>query len=109
FLVADPGAVVLQAAIDLIGVLVVGADMVELADRQVLGVPPAGAAVVGVPEPAVVAADHIFGAGGIDPHVVPVDVRRSAGIGEALAAVFGNDRVEAHLEDAIRIPGVGHN
>src|SRR5205814_9034094 len=75
FAVADPGRIVLQAAVDLVGVLVVGADVIELADRKVVRLPPAIGAVVAVPQPAVVAADEILRIVRVDPYVVPVAVR----------------------------------
>ena len=45
--VADPGAVVLQAAVDVVRVGHVDADVIELRDRQVHHVLPPRAAVVG--------------------------------------------------------------
>src|SRR3954470_3820261 len=105
FAVADPGRIVLQPAIDLIGVLVVGADVIELADRQVVGLPPAIGAVVGVPEAAVVAAHGIFGIVRVDPDVVPVAVRPARGVGETLAAVFRYRNRKAHLEQAVGVLG----
>ncbi len=53
--VAHPAAVVLQAAIDVVRILVVDAHVVELRDRQVLALPPLAAAVVALPQAAVVA------------------------------------------------------
>src|ERR1700680_2972923 len=61
--VAYPGAVVLQAAVDVVGVGVVEADVVELRDGQVIGLPPLVRAVVGNPQSAVVNGKHVFGVG----------------------------------------------
>ena len=85
--VADPRAVVLQAAVDVVRAIHVDAHVVELRDRQVVGLPPAIAAVVRIPEAAVVAGDEVVGVVGIDPDVVPVAVAAAADAAEALAAV----------------------
>src|SRR2546430_9674714 len=61
-------------------------------DRQVVGLPPAIAAVIRVPDPAVVADDHRVGVRRIDPEVVEVAVRAAGDAGEALAAVVGGDQ-----------------
>src|ERR1019366_7428207 len=53
--VARPRAVVLQAAVHLVGVLFVHGHVVKLRDWQIVALPPAVRAVVGDPKPAVVA------------------------------------------------------
>src|SRR5438067_445939 len=80
FLIADPRAVVLQAAVDLVRVLVVGADVIELANRKVVCLPPPVGAVIAVPQAAIVAADNGLGVVGVDPDVVPVAVRSARGV-----------------------------
>src|SRR6202035_6097878 len=57
--VTYPGAVVLQAAVDVVGVGVIEADVVELRDRQIIGLPPLVRAVVGNPQSAVVSGKHV--------------------------------------------------
>ena len=71
---ADPGAVVLGAAHDVVGLFVVRGDVVELlgADRRLLA--PVLAAVPGLPRPAVVAAQDVVGVLRVDPHAAVVDV-----------------------------------
>src|SRR6185369_2112315 len=56
FLVPDPRTVVLEPAIDLVRIPGVGADVIELADRKVVCLPPAIGAVERVPKTAVVTA-----------------------------------------------------
>ena len=101
--ITGPRTVVLQAAVHLVRVLVVDAHVVELRNRQVVAFPPAIAAVVAVPETAVVAAHHVVRVVRIDPHVVPVAVRAAAGTGEALAAVERDDQREVRLEDLVGV------
>ena len=58
---ADPRAVVLQAAVHVVRPVHVDAHVIELRDRQRLRLPPLVAAVVRVPEAAVVAGDQVVG------------------------------------------------
>src|SRR5437868_7081091 len=83
--------------------------MIELADRQILGVPPARAAVIGVPQPAVGSPDHIFGVVRIDPDVVPVDVGAAASIREALAAILRDDVDIPHLVKTLVVFGIDND
>ena len=104
--IADPGAVILQAAIDLVRVLVVDAHVVELRHGQVGRFPPPAAPVVRKPQPAVVAAHHVLGILRVDPNVVPVAVRAAAALGEAASAVLADDEVQVGLEDAVGVARV---
>src|SRR5206468_3244593 len=75
FLIAHPGTIVLKTTVDLVRVLVVDADVIELADREVICLPPLVATVITIPEATVVAPDDIFRVGRVDPYVMPVTVR----------------------------------
>ena len=101
FLVANPTRIILQATIDLIRISVVGADMVELADRKIHAVTPLGAAVFADPQPAVIAANHVFGVGRVDPQRVPVGMTAAAAVRKALSTILRRDHRIAHLEDAL--------
>ena len=85
---ADPGAVVLQSAVNLVRIGVVHADVIELRDGQVFAFPPFAAAVVGIPHPAVVAGEDGLRIGRVNPDIVHVAMRalETADGGEALAA-----------------------
>ena len=85
--ISHPGAVVLQAAIDVIGVGIVKADVIELRHRQVHEVLPAVAAVFAAPQAAVVAGNHDIWILGIDPNVMKVAVHRGGNIVEGLSAI----------------------
>jgi hypothetical protein len=101
--VADPGRVVLQPAVDAEGSLHVHAHVVELRDGQVLRFPPAVAAVVGVPESAVVADDEVVCVVGVDPEVVEVAVRAARDVREALAAIVAHDEREVRLVNLVLV------
>src|SRR5438067_2175123 len=104
--VAHPGTVVLQPAVDVVGVRSVESHVIELRDRKVLLLPPPVPAVEGLPEPAVVAADDVLRILRVDPEIVPVAVRSSAGVGEAATPVLADDQVEVRLEEAVGIGGI---
>src|SRR6267154_338321 len=101
--IADPGAVVLQTAIDVIWTVVVEAHVIELRDRKILALPPLVAAVVRIPDATIVSGNHTVGAGRIDPDVVKVPVRAVADAAEALTAVRADDERTIGLEDAVFI------
>src|SRR5713101_6597827 len=123
--VADPGAVVLQAAVDVVGVRFVYRHVIELRDRKVLLLPPAVRAVDRLPEPAVLADDEVqvgleetVAVRGIDdkPREVerPPHHRLAAIEGDpALAAVIGAvERRVLRLDegvDALRGRGCDHD
>ena len=65
-------AVVLQAAVDVVGHLVVHADRVQLRERQLVGVVPVLPAVVGDPHAVVVAEQHVLRVLRVDPQRVVV-------------------------------------
>ena len=94
----EPGAVVLQAAVDVEGRVHVHGDVVELGQRQVLDEAPVVASVVGEGDPAVLAQDHEAAVVGVYPELVHVPVDRLAGHHRAERA----PRVLAHLNRAVK-------
>ncbi len=91
---AFPGVVVLQPAIDVVGILHVHADGIELAERDVIEVMAGLTAVVGDVHPSVGAEDQAVRVLGIDPQGSPVAegllkkaVRRPGNAMPGLAAV----------------------
>ena len=101
--VADPVGVVLQAAIDLVGVLHVEADMVELRHGQIVVAMPAVAAVGAVPQAAVVAGDDVGGVARVHPDLVVVPVHAAGDGGEALAPVLAGDELQIALEHPVGV------
>src|SRR4030095_6004291 len=89
--IADPGTVVLKAAVNVIGPVVVEAHVIELRDRQVVAFPPSIGAVIRVPESAIVAGHYVVGVVWINPDVVKVTMRATGDVAEALAAVATGD------------------
>src|SRR5580765_311151 len=90
--IANPDAVVLQTAENVIRICVVGADVVELRNRQIGALPPTAAAVIGIPDTTVIPSDQVIGVFGIDPDVVKITVRAAADGAETFAAVFAHDQ-----------------
>ena len=78
--IAHPGTVVLQAAINVVRVGVVGTDMVELRDWKIDLVLPAVAAVFTAPKSAVVPGDDDIRVLGINPYVVKVAVAAAGNV-----------------------------
>ena len=70
------GGVVLLRAVDAVGPLVVGGDVIELRGGLVVLLGPGLAAVDGDGDAAVVAVDQALRIGGIDPQAVMIAVRR---------------------------------
>ena len=103
--IAAPGAVVLQAAEHVVRIRVVDAHVIELRDRQVVALPPLVAAVVGQPEAAIVAGDHVLDIVRIDPDAVHVAMHavEAADRREALAAVIAADQRAIGLVDELRV------
>ena len=101
--VAGPGAVVLQAAIDLIRVLVVDADVIEFRNRQGLVLGPAIGPVGADPQATVITDHHVLGVGRVDPHGVVVAVRALGDGRETLAAVFAGDQRQIGLEHTLGV------
>ena len=85
--VAHPGAVILQAAVDAVGVGVVGADVIELRNRQVHLVFPAIATVFAAPQTAIVAGDYNVWIFRIDPDIVKVAMVGARNHVESFSAV----------------------
>jgi len=56
-----------------VGLIHVHTDVIELRDRKVLGLPPTIAAIVRIPETAVVTGDQMIGIVGIDPNIVDAE------------------------------------
>ena len=93
---ADPDAVVLEPAVDVVRGGVVDLDGVELADGRGVQLRPRRAAVVAHVEAAVVPRDHVARARGVEPQRVVVDVDvRPVGAPPPRPAVGG-----AHERDA---------
>src|SRR6202023_2576934 len=101
---AAPGAVVLQAAIDVVGHVHVHRDVVVLAERQVGGELPGVAAVVADAHAAVLAGDEVAPIVRIDPHgvIVAVDVAGVAQGVERLGAVVGDPQAGGQAVDPVR-------
>ena len=74
-----PGAVVLQAAVDVVGIAHVGADGVELGDAEVVVEDPGLAVVVGQRGAAVLADVEPVLVGRVEPHGVEVGVQAADG------------------------------
>ena len=85
--IADPGAVVLQAAVDVIGLGVVDADVIELRDRQVHHVLPAMCRHRDCARGRHRRRRRRFGMRGIDPDVVEIAVRAARYRAEAAPAI----------------------
>ena len=104
--IAHPGAVVLQAAIDVIGVRVVHADVIELRDRQVHLVLPARSAIFAAPQTAIIARIHNVRIRRIDPDVVKIAVRRVGHHAETLPAIHAEQQNKIGLENLVLIFGI---
>src|SRR5579859_569863 len=104
--IADPVAVVLQTSKDVIWIGVVGADVIKLRNWQVVGFPPTAAAVVGIPEAAVIAGDQVVGVFRIDPDVVEIPVRPASDGAETFSAVFAHDQGQIGLVNFVFILGI---
>src|SRR5208282_3121862 len=100
--IANPTAVVLQAAIHMIGIRIVSADMIELRNRQIELMLPAGSSVVAAPQAAIVAGNDNIRIVRIDPDVVKVAV----GVGyraEALTSIHAEQQWGIGLENFVLI------
>ena len=102
---ADPGTVVLQTAVDLEGIVVVDADVVELRDGEVFAFPPFAATVVRIPHAAIVPGGDRLRIGRIDPNIMEIAMRtlKTADDGETLARIFAQDQRTVGLEETVRI------
>ena len=105
FRLANPATVILQSAVNPIRIGVVHAHMIELRDRKIVRFPPSVAAIVGVPNAAVVARNDRLRIARIDPDRVHIAVRavEAADRGETFAAVFTQNERAVRFENAIRI------
>src|SRR5205823_12360510 len=105
---ANKGTVVLQTAIDAIGVLIIEAYVIELRHRQVFALPPFRAAVVGIPHPTIVAGEHDLRIGWVDPDAVHVAVHpaESAHHRETFSSVLADNQRAVGLEHAVWIFGI---
>ena len=104
-----PGAVVLEAAVDVERHLVVDLDVVELGERQVLHEAPVPPAVIREGNAAVVAQDHPARVVGVDPELVNVAVDDRAGHhgGEGAAGVLRHRHRPVQRIDAVLVGGMG--
>ena len=82
------------------------ADVIELRDRQVVGLPPGVRPVIGDPHAAVVAGDQCIGIVRIDPDVVEIAVGAVGDVTEALAAIVAEDQAQVRLEEFIFVLGI---
>src|SRR5206468_6378164 len=90
--IADPHAVVLQPAKDVVRLGAVDTHVIELRDRKVIALPPGIAAIVGIPNAPVITGDEVIGIVGIRPYVVKISVRAVPNSAEASAAVLAHDQ-----------------
>src|SRR5207248_45588 len=103
---AAPAAVVLQAAVDVVGLAHVHADRVELGDGQAAADRlPVLALGPGDEQAAVVPQQQVLGVLGVDPQGVVVGVP-GAGAGEGLAAVVGGPHLDVEHVDALVAVGI---
>ena len=105
---SNPRTVVLQTAVNPIGIVVIQTDMVELRHGQVVGFPPFASPIVGIPHPAVVPGKDGLWIGWIDPYVMHVSVRplESPHHRETFSPVLAQDQRAVGLEHAVRIFGI---
>jgi len=103
FRLAHPGAVVLQPAVHVVRSVHVHAHVVELRDREVVGLPPLVGRVVGIPQAAVVARDQVIGVARIDPHVVEVTVRAARDVAVSSVRVRADDQRPVRLVDPVLV------
>ena len=96
-----PAAVVLQAAVDVVGPLVVHRDAVVLRHRQVLHVEELQSAIERDADAAVVQLDDVARVLRIDPHEAIVAVRGRVRRRERFAAVVGERVLVEHVDAAI--------
>src|SRR2546430_4749734 len=75
-----------------IGVGVVHAHVIELRNRQIIALPPGIAAIVGIPNAAVITDDEVIGIVGIHPNIVEIPVRSVSDSAETSAAVLAHDQ-----------------
>ncbi len=109
-----PGAVVLQAAINVVRMRVIHSDMIELSQRQVLDKAPGIAAIAGDGYAAIVAGNHVPGIGRVDPPGMGVDMnrlpRRAAVNGskvvERPATINGTTHAAFHVVHRIGVLGI---
>src|SRR5437879_11113221 len=73
--IADPHAVVLQPAKDVVRIGAVDTHVIELRDRKVIALPPGIAAIVGIPNAPVITGDEVIGIVGIHPPIVEIALR----------------------------------
>ena len=104
---AAPGLVVLEPAVDVVGLAHVHRQVVELADRQVVEEVPGRGMVVAEIHAAVAAGQHPVAVLGIDPHGVEVGMQVLAAAGpERAAGVVGDPQVDPQQVDAPVVVGL---
>src|SRR5205814_1791026 len=77
--------------------------MVELRDGKVIAFPPFAPAVVGIPNPAVIAGKDSLRIGWIDPDAMDVPMHPTANRGEAFPSILTNDHCAVGLKKAVGI------
>jgi hypothetical protein len=99
---ADPGAVVLETAADAVGIGHVHANVVVLADGEVIVEVPRSAPIPRGVEASVVADKQVPRVARVDGHRVVIDVRNRGGHPQRPAAVIGHVEVPAeHIHPLI--------
>ena len=89
-----PGAVVLQTAAEVVGLLAVGGELIELPDGQRVQEAPVLGAVSAEKHAAVVALNHAVGIFRVNPERVMVGMNAAVGGVDRLAAVVGFEHIE---------------
>src|SRR5262249_42878636 len=102
---AAPGAVVLQAAVDVVGPAVVHRDVVELAPRHAIEVLPVRRGIIGHVIATVAADQDVPAVLGVDPHGVPIAAQPAVdAVGaERLAAVLAAVEVDSGGPDDVLV------
>ena len=114
---AAPGAVVLEAAVDIVGQIIVDIDVIKLRDWQILNKAEGRALIARNADTAVVAEDQMIGIGRIDPHRVIVDMQGVAGgatrdCGQPLKFLAAVDRARdkgENIVERVRVLGIDLN
>src|SRR5262249_33693725 len=102
-----PGPIVLQSAVDAIGMPCVNRNVIELPDRRRVQIIPVLHAVVGGIESAVAADNHVPAVARVDPQRMLVGMHAVAAIGlETLAAAAGSVPGIAEDVDVLVVAGI---
>ena len=99
--IPHPNTVVLQSSKNVIRIGIVDAHVIKLRNRQIVAFPPGVAAVVGVPDAAIVAGDEMIGIVGIYPNRMKIPMRSVANTAKALAAILAHNQGEVGLVNLV--------